>query len=348
MSEACSGRGAMPSARHHTRRAGNPQCDTSTVMRAMVLERVGDPLRLVERPAPEAGPGQLLLRVLACGVCRTDLHLVDGEVEIAELPRVLGHQIVGEAPDGRLMGVPWLAWTDGTCAYCTSGRENLCPNAKFTGRDVDGGYAEWAVADERFCFPIPAGYPALQAAPLLCAGLIGHRAYRMCGDARRIGVFGFGAAGHVLCQVARHEGREIHAFTRPGDEAAQAFALQLGAVSAAGSDEAAPASLDAAIIFAPVGELVPVALRAVVPGGTVVCGGIHMSDIPSFPYAYLWEERVLRSVANLTRADAQEFLAVAAERPIRVPIETHRLEQANEAMDRVRTGAKQATPVLVP
>jgi propanol-preferring alcohol dehydrogenase len=316
-------------------------------MRAMVLERIGGPLRLVERPVPEAGPGQLLLRVLACGVCRTDLHLLDGQVEIAEFPRVLGHQIVGEAPDGRLMGVPWLASTDGTCVYCRSGRENLCPNARFTGRDVDGGYAEWTVADERFCFPIPAGYPALQAAPLLCAGLIGHRAYRMTGDARRIGVFGFGAAGHVLCQVARHEGREIHAFTRPGDDAAQAFALELGAESAAPSDQAEPASLDAAIIFAPVGELVPIALRAVVPGGTVVCGGIHMSDIPSFPYAYLWQERVLRSVANLTRADAREFLALAPQVPVKSTVHRYPLEAVNDALADLRAGRFTGAAVIV-
>jgi propanol-preferring alcohol dehydrogenase len=317
-------------------------------MRAMVLEQVGGPMRMVERPVPEAGPGQLLLRVLACGVCRTDLHLLDGEVGIAQFPRVLGHQIVGEAPDGRLMGVPWLAWTDGTCEYCTSGRENLCPNARFTGRDVDGGYAEWTVADERFCFPIPEGYGALQAAPLLCAGLIGHRAYRMTGDARRIGVFGFGQAGHVLCQVARHEGREIHAFTRPGDEAAQAFALELGATSAAGSDEAAPASLDAAIIFAPVGELVPVALQAVAPGGTVVCGGIHMSDIPSFPYAYLWQERIVRSVANLTRADAREFLALAPQVPVVTHVHRYALEAANDALADLRAGRFTGAAVVVP
>jgi len=314
----------------------------------MVLEQVGGPMRMVERPVPEAGPGQLLLRVLACGVCRTDLHLLDGEVEIARFPRVLGHQIVGEAPGGRLMGVPWLAWTDGTCEYCTSGRENLCPNARFTGRDVDGGYAEWTVADERFCFPIPERYEALQAAPMLCAGLIGHRAYRMTGDARRIGVFGFGQAGHVLCQVARHEGREIHAFTRPGDEAAQAFALELGATSAAGSDEAAPASLDAAIIFAPAGELVPVALQAVAPGGTVVCGGIHMSDIPSFPYAYLWQERIVRSVANLTRADAREFLALAPQVPVVTHVHRYPLEAANDALADLRAGRFTGAAVVVP
>jgi alcohol dehydrogenase, propanol-preferring len=317
-------------------------------MRAMVLERAGEPLRLVERPLPPAGPGQMLVRVLACGVCRTDLHLVDGEVEIPELPRVLGHQIVGEATDGRLVGIPWLAWTCGECGYCTTGRENLCPRARFTGRDVDGGFAEWTVADERFCFPIPEGYPALQAAPLLCAGLIGHRAFRMCGDARRIGVFGFGAAGHVLCQVARHERREIHAFTRPGDVAAQAFALELGAESAAGSGEAEPASLDAAIIFAPDGALVPIALRAVVPGGTVVCGGIHMSDIPTFPYADLWQERTLRSVANLTRADAEEFLSLAPQVPVTTHVHRYPLEAANEALADLRGGRFTGAAVVVP
>jgi alcohol dehydrogenase, propanol-preferring len=317
-------------------------------MKAMVLERVGEPLRLVERPVPVAGEGELLVRVLACGVCRTDLHLLDGEVTVPELPRVLGHQIVGEAGDGRIVGIPWLAWTCGTCAYCTSGRENLCPQARFTGRDVDGGFAEWAVADERFCFEIPGAYPALQAAPLLCAGLIGHRAFRMTGDARRIGVFGFGAAGHVLCQVARHEGREIHAFTRPGDAAAQAFALELGAVSAAGSDAAQPGSLDAAIIFAPDGALVPIALRAVVPGGTVVCGGIHMSDIPSFPYADLWEERTLRSVANLTRADATGFLALAPQVPVTTHVHRYPLEAAGEALGDLRAGRFTGAAVVVP
>jgi alcohol dehydrogenase, propanol-preferring len=318
------------------------------LMKAMVLERVGEPLRLVERPVPVAGEGELLVRVLACGVCRTDLHLLDGEVTVPELPRVLGHQIVGEASDGRIVGIPWLAWTCGTCAYCTSGRENLCPQARFTGRDVDGGFAEWTVADERFCFEIPGGYPALQAAPLLCAGLIGHRAFRMTGDARRIGVFGFGAAGHVLCQVARHEGREIHAFTRPGDAAAQAFALELGAASAAGSDEAQPGSLDAAIIFAPDGALVPIALRAVVPGGTVVCGGIHMSDIPSFPYADLWAERTLRSVANLTRADATEFLALAPQVPVTTHVHRYPLDAAGEALADLRAGRFTGAAVVVP
>ena len=317
-------------------------------MNAMVLERVGEPLRLVERPVPVAGEGELLVRVLACGVCRTDLHLLDGEVTVPELPRVLGHQIVGEAADGRIVGIPWLAWTCGVCQYCTSGRENLCPQARFTGRDVDGGFAEWAVADERFCFDIPGEYPALQAAPLLCAGLIGHRALRMCGGARRIGVFGFGAAGHVLCQVARHEGREIHAFTRPGDDAAQTFALELGASTAAGSDQAQPGSLDAAIIFAPDGALVPIALRAVVPGGTVVCGGIHMSDIPSFAYADLWEERTLRSVANLTRADATDFLALAPQVPVATHVHRYPLEATNEALADLRGGRFTGAAVIVP
>ena len=314
----------------------------------MSLERIGEPLRLVERAMPEPQPGQLLVRVLACGVCRTDLHLLDGEVEVPQLPRVLGHQIVGEAADGRIVGIPWLAWTCGVCEYCTSGRENLCPQARFTGRDVDGGFAEWAVADERFCFDIPGGYPALQAAPLLCAGLIGHRALRMCGGARRIGVFGFGAAGDVLCQVARHEGREIHAFTRPGDDAAQTFALELGASTAAGSDQAQPGSLDAAIIFAPDGALVPIALRAVVPGGTVVCGGIHMSDIPSFAYADLWEERTLRSVANLTRADATDFLALAPQVPVATHVHRYPLEATNEALADLRGGRFTGAAVIVP
>jgi len=317
-------------------------------MNVRILDRVGVPMQLTKRSIPAADPGQLLVRVLACGVCRTDLHLLDGEVEIPELPRVLGHQIVGEASDGRLVGIPWLAWTCGECVYCTTGRENLCPRARFTGRDVDGGYAEWTVADERFCFPIPDGYPALQAAPLLCAGLIGHRAFRMCGDARRIGVFGFGAAGHVLCQVARHEQREIHAFTRPGDRAAQAFAMELGAATAAGSDEAGASSLDAAIIFAPDGALVPIALRAVVPGGTVVCGGIHMSDIPSFPYADLWQERVLRSVANLTRADAEEFLALAPLVPVTTRVHRYPLERANDALADLRAGRFTGAAVVVP
>ena len=255
-------------------------------MRAMVFEEVGQPLRAVERPAPVPAPGQLLLKVHACGVCRTDLHLLDGEVQIATPPRILGHQIVATVEsDGRRVGVPWLGWTCGECAYCRSGRENLCPLARFTGRDIDGGMAEYALADERFCFEIPPGYPDTQAAPLLCAGLIGYRALRMAGRARRLGLYGFGAAAHILAQVAIWQGRRVFAFTRPGDIPAQTFALELGATWAGGSDESPPEPLDAAIVFAPDGALVPLALRALAPGGTVVCGGIHMSDIPSFPYA---------------------------------------------------------------
>src|SRR6187455_3158727 len=290
---------------------------TADRMRAMVFEAPGRPLRPVERPVPVPGPGQLLLEVLACGVCRTDLHLLDGEVPIAEPPRVLGHQIVATVVgDGGRVGVPWLGWTCGECVYCLSGRENLCPRARFTGRDIDGGYAEYAVADERFCFPIPSSYPDEQAAPLLCAGLIGYRALTMCGNAQRIGFYGFGAAAHILTQVAIADGREVFAFTRAGDDAAQRFARELGAVWAGSSEERPPEQLDAAIIFAPVGALVPAALAAVAPGGTVVCGGIHMSDIPSFPYELLWGERTARSVANLTRRDGIEFLEVAARVPV--------------------------------
>jgi len=318
-------------------------------MRATVFDAPGQPLRAAEIAEPEAGPGQLLLEVRACGVCRTDLHLLDGEVPIDEPPRVLGHQIVATVVgDGGRVGVPWLGWTCGECVYCLSGRENLCPRARFTGRDIDGGFAEYAVADERFCFPIPEGYGALQAAPLLCAGLIGHRAYRMTGDARRIGVFGFGQAGHVLCQVARHEGREIHAFTRPGDEAAQAFALELGATSAAGSDEAAPASLDAAIIFAPAGELVPVALRALRKGGTVALAGIHMSPIPEMTYEpHLFHEKTLTSVKTNTRRDGEELLAVAAAIPIRAHRRSFPLAEANAALRTLKHDGIDGTGILV-
>ena len=319
-------------------------------MRAMVFEEVGRPLRAVERPVPEPAPGQLLLRVRACGVCRTDLHLLDGEVPVADPPRILGHQIVGTvegrgagaegepATIGRRVGVPWLGWTCGVCAYCRSGRENLCPRARFTGRDLDGGMAEYAVADERFCFDLPPGYPDERAAPLLCAGLIGFRALRLCGDARTLGLYGFGAAAHILAQVARWQGRRVFAFTRPGDLAAQAFALELGAAWAGCSDEPPPEPLDAAIIFAPDGALVPLALRAVAPGGVVVCGGIHMSDLPSFPYSDLWEERVLRSVANLTRLDAAEFLALAPLVPVRTQVTVYPLEEANGALEDLRAG----------
>ncbi len=320
-------------------------------MRAMIFEGVGRPLRAVERAVPQPGPGQLLLRVQACGVCRTDLHLLDGEVDISSPPRILGHQIVGivESSDGsRRVGVPWLGWTCGECVYCTSGRENLCPSARFTGRDIDGGMAEYAVADARYCFPIPASYPSEQAAPLLCAGLIGYRALRMCGEARRVGLYGFGAAAHILAQLCRWEGRSVFAFTRAGDRAAQAFALELGAVWAGGSEDAPPEELDAAIVFAPDGALVPLALRALAPGGTVVCGGIHMSDIPSFPYSVLWQERAVRSVANLTRHDAEELLALAPHAGVMTRVSTYALEDAGRALEDLRAGRFTGAAVLVP
>jgi len=315
-------------------------------MRAMVFEGVGRPLRPADLAGPEPQPGQLLLRVRACGVCRTDLHIVDGELREPKLPLVPGHQIVGETEDGRRFGVPWLGWTCGECRFCTSGRENLCDRARFTGYDIDGGYAELAVADERFCFPIPAGYPDLQAAPLLCAGLIGYRALRLAGDGERLGLYGFGAAAHILCQVARAQGRRVFAFVRAGDEAAAGFARELGAEWAGDALGPAPEELDAAILFAPAGELVPAALKAVSKGGVVVCAGIHMSDIPSFPYELLWGERVLRSVANLTRRDGEEFLALAPAVPIRTEIEVFPLEQANEALARLRSGAVRGAAVL--
>jgi alcohol dehydrogenase, propanol-preferring len=339
-----------------------------TTMRAMVFEGVGQPLRAVELPIPRPAPGQLLLRVEACGVCRTDLHLLDGEVEIASPPRVLGHQIVGTVvapgraepsqPDsppggaaggtGRRVGVPWLGWTCGECEFCRSERENLCPRARFTGCDIDGGMAEYAVADERFCFPIPEGYPDAQAAPLLCAGLIGYRALRMCGPARRLGLYGFGAAAHILAQVSRSEDRRVFAFTRPGDLAAQSFARELGAVWAGGSDELPPEELDAAIVFAPDGSLVPAALRTLARGGTVVCGGIHMSDIPAFPYSSLWEERIVRSVANLTRRDAREFLELAPRVPVQTKVTVYPLPDAGDALADLRAGRFTGAAVIVP
>ena len=296
----------------------------STTMQAMVLEAAGSPLRLTELPIPEPSPRQLRLRVLACGVCRTDLHIVDGELTEPKLPLVPGHEIVGRVEAlgsevegfaiGDRVGVPWLGSTDGTCPYCRNGEENLCDNARFTGYQIDGGYASHTVADARYCFHLPEGYSDAEAAPLLCAGLIGYRSLKMTGDAARLGIYGFGAAAHIVAQVARHQGREIFAFTRAGDTRAQDFARALGAAWAGGSDDMPPEQLDAAIIFAPVGALVPAALKASRKGGVVVCGGIHMSDIPSFPYEILWEERVVRSVANLTRADAREFLALARSR----------------------------------
>jgi alcohol dehydrogenase, propanol-preferring len=322
-------------------------------MRAMVLERQGEPLRLADLPEPQPGRGQALIRVSACGICRTDLHIVDGELTEPKLPLVPGHQIVGTVAgggerfaEGQRVGVPWLGWTDGTCRYCRSGRENLCDRARFTGCDIDGGYAEWTVADERFCFPLPEGYEDLQVAPLLCAGLIGHRTLRLAGEGERLGIYGFGAAAHIVCQVARHEGRRVFAFTRADDEAAQAFALELGAEWAGDALGPPPEELDAALIFAPAGELVPAALRAVTKGGTVVCGGIHMSDIPSMPYELLWGERVLRSVANLTRADAEEFLGLAPQVPVRTEVERFPLEKANDALDRLRSGTLRGAAVI--
>ena len=316
--------------------------------RAMVLDAPGRPLRLVERAAPEPGPGELLLEVRACGVCRTDLHLLDGELDLPT-PRVLGHQIVGVvAGEGRRVGVPWLGWTCGECVYCRSGRENLCVRARFTGRDIDGGYADHAVADERFCLPIPDDYPDLQAAPLLCAGLIGYRALRMCGDAERLGLYGFGAAAHLICQVAVWQGRRVFAFTRAGDDAAQALARELGAEWAGASEERPPEPLDAALIFAPAGPLVPTALRALAPGGTVVCAGIHMSDIPSFPYELLWHERSVRTVANLTREDGREFLALAPRVPVRTHVTAYALPDAGSALDDLRAGRFAGAAVVVP
>jgi propanol-preferring alcohol dehydrogenase len=321
----------------------------------MVLDAPGAPLRTANLPDPQPAPGEVLLEVAACGVCRTDLHIADGELERPKLPLVLGHQIVARvAADGERfragerVGVPWLGWTDGDCRYCRSGRENLCDRARFTGYDRDGGYAELAVADERFCLPLPEGYPDLQAAPLLCAGLIGYRALGLAGDAERLGIYGFGAAAHIVCQVARHEGRRVFAFTRAGDSAAQAFALELGAEWAGDALGPAPEQLDGALIFAPAGELVPAALRAVAKGASVVCGGIHMSDIPAFPYELLWGERTLRSVANLTRADGERFLALAPQVPVRTEVETHPLERAGDALDRVRSGALRGAAVVVP
>ncbi|GAA0568052.1 zinc-dependent alcohol dehydrogenase family protein [Craurococcus roseus] len=328
-------------------------------MRAMVLDRPGTPLRAAALPDPRPGPGQLLLRVCACAVCRTDLHVVDGELPDPKPQVVPGHEIVGRVLEagagaerfrpGDRVGVPWLGSSCGGCRFCRAGRENLCESARFTGYQIDGGYAELAVADARFCFALPGAYADAEAAPLLCAGLIGHRALRMAGaDARRIGFYGFGAAAHIAAQVARHEGREVYAFTRPGDVAAQAFARGLGAVWAGPSDRPAPEPLDAAILFAPVGALVPAALRAVDRGGTVVCAGIHMSDIPAFPYAILWHERTVRSVANLTRRDGEAFLALAPKVPVRTTVETVPLDRANDALGRLRAGAVEGALVLVP
>jgi alcohol dehydrogenase, propanol-preferring len=321
----------------------------------MVLDEQRRPLRDAEVPEPSPGEGQVLVGVHTCGVCRTDLHVVDGDLPDPKLPLIPGHQIVGEILEagqeadrfeaGQRVGIPWLGWTDGECRYCRSGRENLCERARFTGYDLDGGYAELAVADERYAFPLPDGYQDLQAAPLLCAGLIGYRSLRFCGDAERLGLYGFGASAHIICQVAAHQGRSVYAITRPGDESGQAFARELGATWTGAADEL-PDELDAAIIFAPAGELVPAALRALAPGGTVVCAGIHMTDIPSFPYEILWGERTLRSVANLTRRDGEEFLELAPRIPVRTRVTEYPLADANQALDDLRAGRVRGAAVL--
>jgi alcohol dehydrogenase, propanol-preferring len=323
----------------------------------MLLDAPGGPLRLVPDAAErEPGSGEALVAVRACGVCRTDLHIRDGEVRASRYPLVPGHQVVGtvlatgpsaELEPGARVGVPWLGWTCGECRYCTTGRENLCVRARFTGLDIDGGYATRTTADARYCFALPDGYGDLEAAPLLCAGLIGHRALRMCGDAERLGLYGFGASAHIVCQVARHQGRRVFAFTRAADAASQAFALELGCEWAGDAMGPAPEELDAAIVFAPVGALVPAALRALAPSGVVVCAGIHMSDIPSFPYADLWRERSIRSVANLTRADARELLELAPRVPVRTRVTAYPLERANDALEDLRGGRLEGAAVIV-
>lgn len=328
------------------------------LMRAMLLTEVGKPLVESEVPIPTPAPHQVLIKVFACAVCRTDLHVVDGELPNPKLPLIPGHEIIGHVMEsgseakrfkpGTRVGVPWLGWTDGTCAYCRSGRENLCPNARFTGYTVDGGYAEYTVADERFCFPIPGNYSDIEAAPLLCAGLIGYRSLKKAGEAQRLGIYGFGAAAHIIAQVATYQGRRVFAFTRPGDIAAQTFAKSLGATWAGNSGDQPPEPLDAAIIFAPVGSLIPQALKATNLGGTVICGGIHMSDIPSFPYELLWHERTVTSVANLTRQDGEEFLALAPRVPVRTQTQPFPLGKANEALSALRHGHVKGAAVLVP
>jgi propanol-preferring alcohol dehydrogenase len=334
-----------------------PSLSQNKFMRAMILEQPGKPLSLRDWPVPEPRDRQVQLQVLACAVCRTDLHVMDGELPNPKLPLIVGHEIVGRVTRvgeraslltvGQRVGVPWLGWTDGQCSYCRAGNENLCPNARFTGYTVDGGYAEFTVADERYCVPIPESYSDAEAAPLLCAGLIGYRSLVRAGDAKRLGLYGFGAAAHIIAQVARYQGRSVYAFTRPGDEEAQRFAKEIGACWAGTSGELPPEDLDAAIIFAPVGALVPAALKAVRKGGTVVCGGIYMSDIPSFPYDLLWGERTLCSVANLTRKDAAEFMEIAPKVPVRATTQLFALEQANEALNQLRSGKLHGAAVLL-
>jgi propanol-preferring alcohol dehydrogenase len=327
-------------------------------MRAMLLNSVGQPLASSDVSVPRPASGQVLVRVAACAVCRTDLHVVDGELPKPKLPLIPGHEVVGRIEQigegvedfqlGERVGIPWLGWTCGECKYCRSDRENLCERALFTGYTIDGGYAEYTVAHTRFCFRIPEAYDDVSAAPLLCAGLIGYRSLRKAGNAQRLGIYGFGAAAHIITQVARHQGRQVFAFTRPGDTTAQNFARRLGAIWAGGSDQTPPEKLDAAIIFAPIGALVPSALRVLEPGGTVVCGGIHMSDIPSFPYRDLWEERTICSVANLTRRDGDEFLKLAPQVPVRTETQTFALDEANEALAALRSGKLTGAAVLIP
>jgi len=336
------------------------ECNPETML-AMVLKRQGEPLRMMRLPLPVPGPNQLLIKVLACGICRTDLHILDGELAGPKLPLIPGHEIIGtvvgrggDAKDFQIndrIGVPWLGYTDGACPFCRSGRENLCDDARFTGYTLDGGYAEYAVADQRFCFPISEYYSAVQAAPLMCAGLIGYRSYRLATqepglEVNRLGIYGFGAAAHIVCQIAVHQNIEVYAFTRPGDETAQQFALSLGATWAGDSNRKPPWSLDAAIIFAPVGSLVPEALQATGKGGIVICGGIHMSDIPSFSYSVLWEERTIKSVANLTRKDGLEFLKIAPKVPVKTDVHAYPLELANLAIDDLRHGRITGAAVL--
>lgn len=331
--------------------------DIPKTMRAMLLETQRQPLRLAEVPVPEVKEGQVLLQVHTCGVCRTDLHILDGDLTEPKLPLIMGHQIVGSVVAmgagvdrftlGQRVGVPWLGYTDGTCRYCRRGQENLCDHPEFTGYTLDGGFAEYAVADQRYCFPLPETYTDLEVAPLLCAGLIGYRTYRLAGDrVERVGIYGFGAAGHIIAQVAAHQGKRVYAFTRPGDTETQAFARKLGVTWAGGSDEMPPEQLDAALVLAPVGPLMVTALKAVAKGGTVVSGGIHMTDIPSFPYHLLWEERVMRSVANLTRRDGEEFLDIAPQVPVKTAVTPYSLEQANQALDDLRSGKLDGAAVL--
>ena len=331
--------------------------DIPNKMRAMLLEAQRQTLKLVEAPVPQPGEGQVLLKISTCGVCRTDLHVLDGDLTEPKLPLILGHQIVGTVAQlgpgvdrfilGQRIGVPWLGYTDGTCRYCLRGQENLCDHPQFTGYTLDGGYAEYAVADQRYCFPLPEGYDDIAAAPLLCAGLIGYRTYRLAGEhVERLGIYGFGSAGHIIAQVAAYEGKKVFAFTRPGDLVTKAFARRLGAYWAGGSDETPPEELDAALVLAPVGALMVTALKAVAKGGVVVSGGIHMTDIPSFPYHLLWEERIIRSVANLTRQDGEEFLKIAPQVPVKTEVTAYPLENANQALDDLRSGKLDGAAVL--